>query len=67
LHDDRCTAVPSQVRQAHPVLPEKKHEFCYLILAEAMMYLNRKIEQDRIPEVTKTLRAIRKRILAQTK
>ena len=56
----------SRVIQAHPVLPEKNHDFRYLTLAEAMTYLNRKIEQDRVPEITKTLRETRKRILAQT-
>ena len=32
-----------------------------------MMYLNREIHQDRVPEVTKTLRETLKSIRAQTK
>lgn len=48
------------------MLPEKSHDFRYLTLEEAMMYLNREIHQDRVPEVTKTLRETLTSIRAQT-
>jgi hypothetical protein len=41
------------------VFPEKNHDFRYLTLAEAMIYLNTEIHQDRVPEVSKTLTSIR--------
>ena len=51
-----------QVKEAYPVLKEKKQDYRYLSYAKAMAYLNGQIQEDLLPELTETLRKTRSRI-----